>query len=127
MTVVDSSIILAILLEEDGWQAHVAALVSDECSIAAPTYVEATIAAVGRGLPRFEIDDFLDRSGIRIVAFDEAAADLAVRAFETYGKGRGHKARLNFGDCLAYAAAKRLGAALLFKGDDFAHTDVARA
>jgi hypothetical protein len=51
----------------------------------------------------------------------------AVAAFERYGKGRKHRARLNFGDCLSYACARAHGAKLLFKGDDFVHTDVARA
>jgi ribonuclease VapC len=51
----------------------------------------------------------------------------AVTARERYGKGRKHRASLNFGDCLSYACAKAHGAKLLFKGDDFAHTDVARA
>ena len=51
----------------------------------------------------------------------------AIAAFERYGKGRKHRASLNFGDCLSYACAKARGAKLLFKGEDLAHTDVARA
>jgi len=66
-------------------------------------------------------------SSIRIVPIDENVAYVAVAAFERYGKGRKGRAGLNFGDCLSYACAKVHGARLLFKGDDFAHTDIARA
>jgi ribonuclease VapC len=66
-------------------------------------------------------------SSIRIVPVDEEVAHVAVAAFERYGKGRKSRAGLNFGDCLSYACAKVHGARLLFKGDDFVHTDVARA
>jgi ribonuclease VapC len=68
----------------------------------------------------------LAEAGIAVVPITEEIAHLSVAAFERYGKGRG-KAKLNFGDCLSYACAKAHGARLLFKGDDFAHTDVARA
>ncbi len=64
--------------------------------------------------------------GLAIVAFDEIQAELAREGFRRYGKGR-HAAGLNFGDCFAYALAKALDAPLLFKGGDFAKTDVKRA
>ena len=67
------------------------------------------------------------QSSIRIVPIDENTAEVAVTAFERYGKGRKSRAGLNFGDCLSYACAKVHGARLLFKGDDFAHTDIANA
>jgi ribonuclease VapC len=57
----------------------------------------------------------------------EDVAHVAVVAFERYGKGRKNRAGLNFGDCLSYACAKVHGARLLFKGGDFAHTDIAKA
>lgn len=63
---------------------------------------------------------------VDVVPITEDVAHVAVAAFERYGKGRG-KARLNFGDCLSYACAKVHGARLLYKGDDFAHTDIAKA
>jgi ribonuclease VapC len=69
----------------------------------------------------------IGESSIRIVPIDETTAHAAVAAFERYGKGRKSRAGLNFGDCLSYACAKVHGARLLFKGGDFAHTDVARA
>jgi ribonuclease VapC len=69
----------------------------------------------------------LHEGSIRVVPIDQAVADAAVAAFERYGKGRKTRAGLNFGDCLSYACAKVHGARLLFKGSDFAHTDIARA
>jgi ribonuclease VapC len=68
----------------------------------------------------------LEAASATIVPITEDIAHIAVAAFERYGKGGG-KARLNFGDCLSYACAKAHGARLLFKGSDFAHTDIARA
>jgi len=69
----------------------------------------------------------LRESSIEVVPISEDIAHAAVLAFERYGKGRKSRAGLNFGDCLSYASAKAHGARLLFKGDDFAHTDIARA
>ena len=69
----------------------------------------------------------LREAGVAIVPITEEIAHLAVAAFERYGKGRRHRARLNFGDCLSYACAKAHGARLLFKGGDFGHTDIVRA
>lgn len=69
----------------------------------------------------------IQRSSIRIVPIDESTAEAAVTAFERFGKGRKSRTGLNFGDCLSYACAKVHGARLLFKGDDFAHTDIGRA
>ncbi len=57
------------------------------------------------------------------MALDHTVADLAIDAFRRYGKGR-HKAALNFGDCLVYATAKHLDLPLLYKGQDFIHTDL---
>lgn len=68
---------------------------------------------------------FLAEAGIAVVAIEAVDADLAIDAFQQYGKGRGHPARLNLADCLAYACAKRLGVKLLYKGEDFARTDLA--
>ncbi len=75
---------------------------------------------------RLEADDLLEKFGIEIVDWTGQFADLATDAFGKYGKGR-HKAALNFGDCMAYALAKSLDAPLLYKGDDFALTDLRSA
>jgi ribonuclease VapC len=64
---------------------------------------------------------------LKIPAFTREMAHLAADAAEHYGRGTGHPARLNFGDCLAYAVAKHLDASLLYKGGDFAHTDIRSA
>jgi ribonuclease VapC len=63
----------------------------------------------------------------KIVAFDESQADVAFAAFNTFGKGIHPKAKLNFGDCASYALAKSQNVPLLFKGDDFAATDIVAA
>jgi ribonuclease VapC len=66
----------------------------------------------------------LQAAGISVVTLDEADADTALDAFARYGKGQGHPAQLNMGDCFAYSAAKNRGASLLFKGNDFSKTDI---
>jgi ribonuclease VapC len=68
---------------------------------------------------------FLSEAAIDIVPIEPADTAIAIDAFQRYGKGRGHPARLNLADCLSYACAKRLGLGLLYKGEDFARTDLA--
>ena len=68
-----------------------------------------------------------DAAKIRTVAITSEEADAALEAFARYGKGRGHPARLNMGDCFACAVAKNHHASLLFKGDDFTQTDIRTA
>ena len=66
----------------------------------------------------------LVENDVQVIPFDAEQARLAISAFEQFGKGMGHKAQLNLTDCAAYALAKSLGVPLLFKGDDFAATDI---
>lgn len=73
-----------------------------------------------------ELDGFLGKVDIEIVPFDIEQANIAREAYLRYGKGSGHPAALNYGDCFSYALATHLGEPLLFKGDDFAKTDVPR-
>ena len=73
------------------------------------------------------INSILRRLGIEIVPFDADLVHLARHAFEAYGKGSEHPASLNFGDCMAYALAKATNEPLLFKGNDFVHTDITPA
>jgi ribonuclease VapC len=73
------------------------------------------------------LDELIDRYGIATVSVDGAQAAIAHEAFMAYGKGSGHPARLNFGDLFSYALAKSRDLPLLFKGDDFARTDIASA
>ena len=72
------------------------------------------------------VDDFIADYAVDIIPFDEPLSDLAFEAYGRYGKGR-HAARLNMGDCAAYALAKARGWPLLYKGDDFSGTDIERA
>lgn len=62
---------------------------------------------------------------LRLVSIGQSELDIALEAYQNYGRGSGHPAKLNFGDCFAYACAKTNGAALLYKGNDFAETDLA--
>ncbi|WP_375383236.1 type II toxin-antitoxin system VapC family toxin [uncultured Sphingomonas sp.] len=71
-----------------------------------------------------EVDAFVADFAIRLVSIDAGEASAAIVAHERYGKGSGHPARLNMGDCFAYACARTNGARLLYKGDDFVHTDL---
>ena len=73
------------------------------------------------------LDAFLLKSGMIVMEVSAHIADLAFDAYRRYGKGMGHAAALNYGDCFAYALAKHLEAPLLFKGDDFSHTDIRAA
>ena len=70
-----------------------------------------------------DLDLFLNAAGIDLVAVDSEQAHVARRAFSLFGEGR-HRAGLNYGDCFSYALAMVVGEPLLFKGDDFGHTDV---
>jgi ribonuclease VapC len=71
-----------------------------------------------------DVEDIVHVARISIVPITDADAAAALAAFAQYGKGRGHPAQLNMGDCFAYGMAKSRGAALLYKGNDFARTDI---
>jgi ribonuclease VapC len=71
-----------------------------------------------------DLETLIDASGLEVVAFDGAQWRVAREAHATYGRGSGSPARLNLGDCFSYALAKVTGMPLLFKGEDFTHTDV---
>jgi ribonuclease VapC len=89
--------------------------------------LEARIVITGsKGLPRDWLEEFLANEHIEIIPFDEPLSNLAFEAYRRFGKGR-HPAKLNMGDCAAYALAKARGWPLLFKGDDFSQTDIERA
>ena len=97
-------------------------------SISAATLLETTMvfeARVGnRGAA--DLDQLIANLSLEVVPFTPSQAALARDAFRRFGKGR-HSARLNFGDCFAYALAKERGEPLLFKGDDFSRTDIEAA
>ena len=70
------------------------------------------------------VDAFCEQSGIETVPIYPDLFDEVVKAYRRFGKGTGHPASLNFGDCFSYAYARKHGLPLLYKGNDFAHTDV---
>jgi ribonuclease VapC len=127
MIVVDSSALLAILFHEPEKQAFESIVAGDErCVLSAVNAHEtATVLRVRHGPQAVgRLWQLLIDSEIEIVPFDETQVHAAAAAFDRYGKGIHAKARLNLADCAAYALAATMNAPLLFKGDDFAATDV---
>ena len=129
MIVIDSSALVAILRDEPERRPFLDAIVDHgEPRMSAATYVEASMVMELRRGDRAgrEVDIFMEEVGITIEPVDEAQARIAREAFRRFGKGH-HRAALNFGDCFVYALAKTLDAPVLFKGNDFAATDLKRA
>ena len=124
--VVDSSILIAIFLRENGYEQLLLKLKSaDGLAMSAASYVETSMVLIGRrgeGIEK-ELDRFLAIAKIAIYPVSTTQAHIARDAFLRFGKGR-HPARLNFGDCFAYALAIQRSEPLFFKGDDFVLTDV---
>ncbi len=125
--VIDTSAILAWLKNEPERERITAALESHPaCFVSAVSLLEAHIVIQAREHPAMlaKLQRFLDEIGAIVVPFDESQAKLASEAFQRYGKGRGHPAQLNMGDCAVYALATLLAEQLLFVGNDFAKTDI---
>lgn len=128
--IVDSSAVIAILAEEPeapDFSDKLAAANTLRMSVA--NFFEAAIvldskrnSAISR-----KLDELVRSAGIHLAAVDEMQARIAREAYRDFGKGSGHKAQLNFGDCFAYALAKATNEPLLFKGTDFSQTDVQTA
>jgi ribonuclease VapC len=124
--VIDTSALVAILWKESERVRFLEAIqATDLRRMSAATFVETSIVVEKkRGAEGVrELDAFLTAAAIDVVAVDARQAQVARRAYTVYGKGR-HRAGLNYGDCFSYALATTLGEPLLFKGDDFVHTDV---
>jgi ribonuclease VapC len=130
MTFVDASAIVAILTREPEADALVNMLDEAQKPITSPVAVfEATLGICRKRHVSVEeaaedIREFLDLARIELIPITRRETDTALVAFSRYGKGRGHPAQLNLGDCFAYAMAKNHRATLLFKGNDFNQTDV---
>lgn len=130
MIVVDTSALIAIMGREPEAEIFRQILsLSDATRISAATLVETTQVASrwGDKVASTGVDDLLAALQIEVTPFDAAQSAAARQAFLKYGKGRGHPAQLNQMDCISYALAKTLDAPLLFKGNDFSHTDVKHA
>ena len=127
MIVSDTSSLMALVMDElEAPDIRHAIDEAGQMLISAATLVEFYIVAMGKGDDVYARAQALIRElPISIVPFDAEQAEIARRAYEQYGKGRRHPAQLNFGDTFSYALAKAQGLPLLFKGDDFARTDVA--
>lgn len=128
--IVDASVLVAIIRREPDAAIFSAALEeADHSKVSAPNYFEAAIVVDGSRDPVLSrrLDDVIAEAGVTIEPVTERQARIAREAYRDFGKGIGHPAQLNFGDCFAYALAKDLAEPLLFKGNDFAHTDVRRA
>ncbi len=124
--IVDTSAVIAILRNEPDAPSMAGILERAEVRrISAANFLEAAILADSNRNPLLSrrLDGFLRDAGITIEPVTVRQAEVAREAFRDFGKGR-HRAGLNFGACFAYALAKTAGEPLLFKGDDFCHTDV---
>lgn len=123
MIVVDTSALLAIVLDEPASETCIAVLEAEtEVLISAATLAEALIVAARRGVVT-EVDQLVVGLAFAVVPVTESAARMVSQAYAQWGKGL-HPAGLNYGDCFAYVLARENDCALLFVGDDFPRTDV---
>lgn len=125
--ILDTSVIIAVLRREPDRRAFLRAIYASEWRrLSAASYVEAAIVSDRSPDPfvRSSLDDLLRRLAVVIEPVSVAQARLAREAHQIFGRGSGHPAALNYGDCFAYALSKEMGEPLLFKGDDFNKTDI---
>lgn len=125
--IVDTSAVVAILKEEPEEVAFRRAISEAKpARLSAASYLEIGIVIDRRRDPGAarSVDDFIEGSGMSIEPVTEKQARIAREAYRDYGRGSGHPANLNFGDCFAYALARAFGEPLLYKGDDFSRTDI---
>ena len=128
--IADTSALVAILKREPEHAAFSALLeTTQNVSISAVTYFEASIVIDSLRQPAVsrQFDDMIEKSRIAIEPVTEEQAKIARQAYRDYGKGSGHPAQLNFGDCFSYALARDKREPILFKGDHFVHTDLRSA
>jgi ribonuclease VapC len=124
--VIDTSVLLAVLFgDPDAGSLLETLLAQPHLHLSIGSRLETSLVAEGSrfGAPADAVDQLIVQLGVVVVPFDDAQLHWALRGWRLYGKGR-HRAGLNLGDCFSYALAKALDRPLLFKGDDFCHTDV---
>ena len=131
--VVDASALVVMLTGEPEAEAFADRVEASRAVITSPVAIFEAVLAIRRKHrcsllhARASLHAFLTKAGITLVPITEREADLALDAFDLYGKGTGHPARLNMGDCFSYALARSRDMPLLFKGDDCSRTDIANA
>lgn len=127
--IVDTSALIAVPRDETDADRYVDALAAGRPRMSAATYVEAAVVVDANRDPVLSrrFDDLLAAADVVVESVTAQHAAIARQAYRDFGKGSGHPARLNFGDCFSYALARATGEPRLFKGDDFARTDVAPA
>jgi ribonuclease VapC len=128
-----ASALVAMMTDETEARALASRMATTTKRLTSPIAVFETAAAVARvlALPLKDaaraVEQFLDLMNIQVLALPPQASAIALDAFERYGRGRGHPAQLNLGDCFAYACARYYRQPLLFKGNDFLQTDIEAA
>lgn len=130
MIVTDSSALVAIFRREPEADMFIQIIAAaEQCLISSVSVLETSMVLVGRSgdaTSWAELDELIARAGMQVIAQDADLVEAARTAFLRFGKGR-HPAGLNLGDCASYALAKHRSLPLLFKGDDFARTDLQSA
>jgi ribonuclease VapC len=127
--IVDASALITVVLEESGFETYLETLLRSPVNrMSAATFLEAPIVVDRLPNPRASVrfNELISDLGIIIEPVTAHQATTAREAHQRFGRGSGHPAQLNFGDCFAYALAKNLDEPLLFIGQDFVHTDVRR-
>ena len=126
----DASALIALIIGEDGADALADELEADRLRLCSALSIWETVAGLCRSYTfsvptaRAHVQHFLEAGRFEFVGIGERESGIAAEAYAQFGKGR-HPAALNMGDCFAYACAKSSGAKLLYKGEDFARTDLA--
>lgn len=129
--IVDTSALIAVMREEPEAAVFLEKMesASGALKMSAGNWLEAGIIADSEdgGTASLLLDNIAGRLNLQIIAVTFEQAQIARKAYRVFGRGRGHKAKLNYGDCFAYALAVQSGEPLLFKGNDFSETDIAAA
>lgn len=129
---VDASAMVAILMREAGGEALAAKLDDAVGPVTSAIAIFEAVIAIRRmrggsvAQARMDVRDFMEAARIQTVPITPEDGDAALEAFARFGKGKGHPAQLNMGDCFAYAVTRNRRMALLFKGDTFSRTDLAQ-
>ncbi len=123
--IVDSSAMLAVIQGEADATACAELLIQEDCRVSVANWLEASIVVDNRSVStQRDFEDLRTVAGIALEPVTAEQAQIAREAYRRYGRGSGHPAKLNFGDCFAYALAVITGERLLFVGDDFSATDI---